>query len=278
VFVDPVTAAIVAAVATGLTSGVKKIGENVVTDAYNALKSALQRKFGSDKKLVKAIKAVEEKPDSEAKQRALEARMVKHHVEYDPELLRLAENLKNAIYVTNINMQAGDHATQMYGNGNIGAVHGSQVFINQRHVAPSANDLLQHGVQLLRAGAYEESVAPLNQSLVASPSSDANYYLALATLRGQRPRALTYSLAKAVEGRLQAACRLDPHKGHYWYLLALVKYDFFIENGFLDDVDEINDLLSTGDACPLMRGFIVELLHHVPAKNCPVYEIIQDRL
>jgi len=194
------------------------------------------------------------------------------------ELLNLAEKLQTTISVTNVSMQAGDHATQIYGNGNIGRVEGSNVFINQGPVAPSANDLLQRGVQLLRAGAYDESVGPLNQSLIASPSPDANYYLALATLRGQRPRALTYSLAKAIEGRLQVACKLDPHKAHYWYLLALVKYDFFIENGFLDDVDEINELLSTGNACPLIRAFIVELLNQVPATNCPVYEIIQDRI
>jgi hypothetical protein len=280
VFVDPVTTAIVAALAAGLAKGVTKVGESVVADAYNALKNALQRKYGGDKKLAKAIRAVEEKPQSASNLQALEARLARYQVERDAELMRLAERLLTVSrQVSNVNMQAGDYATQMYGNGvgSIGTMHGN-VYINKGPVAPSASELLQQGVQLLRAGAYEESVGPLNQSLLAIPSPDANYYLALASLRGQRPRALTYSQAKAIEGRLQAACKLDPYKAHYWYLLALVKYDFFTENGFLDDIDEINDLLSTGDTCPLVRAFIVELLNHVPAKNCPVYEVIRDRL
>ena len=275
---DPVTAAIIGAVASGLLKGVTNATENAVTSAYNKLKTTLQSKFGSDKKLAKAIKAVENNPESKAKQRNLEARMAKHDVEHDAELLNLANNLQTAIYNTKVSMKAGDHATQMYGDGNIGTVKDSNIYIAPKQTTLSANDLLQRGVQLLRAGAYEESFAPLNQSLIASPSPDANYYLALATLRGKRPRSLTYSLAKTVDGRLQVACKLDPTKAHYWYLQALVKHDFFIENGFLDNVDEINDLLSTGDACTPIRAFIVELLNHVPAVDSPVYEIIQDRI
>lgn len=277
---DPVTAAILAAIATGLTRGVTKIGENVVADAYNALKSMLRRKFGNDKKLNRAIKNLEDQPNSKIYRQALEENFASKQVEHDTELLRLAEKLLTVSrQVTNVQMQAGDHATQMFGTGvgSIGTLQGN-VFINQAPAMPGANELLQHGVKMIRAGAYDESIPPLNQSLLATPSSDANYYLALATLRGKRPRTLTYSQAKTIEEKLQAACRLNPHKAHYWYFLALVKYDFFLENGFLDDSDEIDDILFTGDACLLERAFVIELLNHVPAKNCPVYEIIQSRL
>ncbi|MEJ2599386.1 MAG: hypothetical protein P8Z00_13710 [Anaerolineales bacterium] len=277
---DPVTAAIITALSVGLSKGITKVGENLLTDGYNALKNMLQRKYGGDKKLAKAIKAVEKNPNSESNQKALEDRLARYQVERDAELMRLAEKLMSVSrQVTNINLRAGNHATQMVGDGigSIGSMHGN-VIIDKGPAAPSANDLLQHGVRLMRAGAYEEAVAPLNQSLFAIPSPDANYYLALASLHGQRPSALTYSQAKAIEKRLQAACRLDPNKAHYWYLLALLKYDFFYENGFLDEVDEINDLLATGGRCPQVRAFIIELLDHVPALGCPVYEIIGEQV
>lgn len=277
---DPITAAILAAIATGLTQGITKIGENVVADAYNALKSALQRRFGNDKRLNKTIKGIEKHPDSKEHRQALEEYIASKRVDRDTELVQLAEKLLTASrQVTNVQMQAGDHATQMFGTGvgSIGTLHGN-VYISQGPALPSARELLQQGVQMLRAGAYEESIAPLNQSLQARPSPDANYYLALATLQGKRPRTLTYTQAKTIEDRLKTACKLDSYKAHYWYFLALVKYDFFLENGFLDDIGEVNDVLSTGDACPLERAFIIELLNHVPATDCPVYEIIQGRL
>ena len=90
---DPVTTAIVAALAAGLAKGVTKVGESVVADAYNALKNALQRKYGGDKKLAKAIRAVEEKPQSASNLQALEARLARYQVERDAELMRLAERL-----------------------------------------------------------------------------------------------------------------------------------------------------------------------------------------
>jgi hypothetical protein len=46
--VDPITAAIVAAI----SSGMAEVGKEGVLDAYKALKSLLSRKFGSHSKVI----------------------------------------------------------------------------------------------------------------------------------------------------------------------------------------------------------------------------------
>ena len=43
---DPISAAIVAGLAAGVAGGATEVGKKVIGDAYNALKAALQRKFG----------------------------------------------------------------------------------------------------------------------------------------------------------------------------------------------------------------------------------------
>ena len=43
---DPVTTAIVVALAAGATSGVTEAGRKAIADAYEALKTLLKKKFG----------------------------------------------------------------------------------------------------------------------------------------------------------------------------------------------------------------------------------------
>jgi hypothetical protein len=66
---DPITAAIVAALAAGLT----EVGKNAVMDTYTGLKSLLKKKFGEDSKVVKA------------------------KADQDPELVQKAQELLNQI-------------------------------------------------------------------------------------------------------------------------------------------------------------------------------------
>ncbi len=56
---DPITTAIVAALAA--------LSKDAIKDSYNALKSALKKKFGSESDLVDAVDKLEKKPDSEGR-------------------------------------------------------------------------------------------------------------------------------------------------------------------------------------------------------------------
>lgn len=277
---DPISLAIISALTAGLASGVTKIGETVIGDAYNALKTVLIRKFGSGSKVIQAVKEVEANPNSKQARAGLVAQITKTRADHDQELLLLAGTLTQT--VNHLNQNAGNNAIQ-FGQGNTvsGIVaqnfRGNVTNYYQAPTVPNAQNMLDRGVQLLRSGSYDEAIPTLNQSIMATPSADGYYYSALANLRGLRPKVLTYTQAKAVRQKLRTACDLDPGKGHYWYLLALLTDDFFIENGF-SDAEDVDDILATGNTCPFVRAHIVELLNHASAPGCEVYEYLKSRL
>jgi flagellar motor component MotA len=86
---DPITTAIVAAVAGVSSSAIK--------DGYNALKEALKKKFGEKSDLVDAVDKLETKPDSEGRKATVQEEVSLAKVNDDPELLKLAQDLLNAL-------------------------------------------------------------------------------------------------------------------------------------------------------------------------------------
>ncbi len=94
---DPITASLVAALAVGAAGGITETGKQLIPDAYNALKAALQKKFGLDSDLGQAVDKLHQKPASKSR-----AGMVQEEIEaagaaQDPELLKLAEALQAAL-------------------------------------------------------------------------------------------------------------------------------------------------------------------------------------
>jgi len=86
--VDPVTAAIVAGAAAGLTS----VASQAVRDAYAGLKALLAARFPRVD-----VRPVEEVPDSAAKQASLAKDLARFGADRDAEVVRLAEALVAAI-------------------------------------------------------------------------------------------------------------------------------------------------------------------------------------
>ncbi|NEO33764.1 MAG: hypothetical protein F6K36_25755 [Symploca sp. SIO3C6] len=83
---DPITTAIVAALASDLT-------KTAIKHSYNALKSAFKEKFGSDSDLVEAVNGLEKKPDSEGRKVTLQEEVENAKVNDDPDILQLAQEL-----------------------------------------------------------------------------------------------------------------------------------------------------------------------------------------
>jgi len=87
---DPITTAIVTAIATNL-------GQGVVKDAYEALKAAIKQKFGNDSEVVSAVDGLEKKPDSAGRKTTLEEEVKNAKVSEDSEILQLAQELLKKI-------------------------------------------------------------------------------------------------------------------------------------------------------------------------------------
>ena len=82
---DPITLAI--------TTALANLGQNVIKDAYNALKAALQDKFGVKSEVVEAVDKLEEKPKSKARQAVLHEEVERSKADQDPELVQVAKAL-----------------------------------------------------------------------------------------------------------------------------------------------------------------------------------------
>jgi hypothetical protein len=120
---DPITTAIVAAIAAGALSGVKKAGEQVLVDAYVKLKDLLKTKFGAKSKVIKAVVDLESTPKSIARQGVVAEEVLLAKADKDADLLKLAQQLLKAIKAQPggeqiIQTAIGDQNIQVAGDGN----------------------------------------------------------------------------------------------------------------------------------------------------------------
>lgn len=94
---DPITAAIAAALSAGVVSGLTDTSKTAISDAYQKLKSILAEKFGSKSEVVQAVASLEAKPDSLGRQRTLQEEIATASVMQDTDVLTIAKNLQTLI-------------------------------------------------------------------------------------------------------------------------------------------------------------------------------------
>lgn len=121
---DPITLAVVSAIAAGAITGVTKVGEQAIIDAYNTLKDLLKKKFGGDSKVMQAVKSIEEDPQSKGAPIVLQEQVVKAKADQDSELQEAAkvllEKVKQEPGGEQIVQNAiGDYNVQVAGSGNV---------------------------------------------------------------------------------------------------------------------------------------------------------------
>ncbi len=124
---DPVTLAIVAALATGVAGGATEVGKNVLVDAYEAVKAAIKNKLGIDSEAAKAVDALEKKPDSAGRRETLKEELAAVGADKDPEILRVAEALLEKLKAEPGGAQIVQQVTGSY---NAVAAQGSTATVN----------------------------------------------------------------------------------------------------------------------------------------------------
>lgn len=97
---DPVTGAIVAALAAGVASGAGAVGKKVVVDAYEGLKTAIKKKVGAESDIAEAVEKLEQKPDSEGRKSMLQEEVGEANLGQDEELVKRAQELIAALKET----------------------------------------------------------------------------------------------------------------------------------------------------------------------------------
>jgi hypothetical protein len=95
--VDPITAAIVAALSTLGSEAAKEGVKSVVRDAYDGLKAVIRRKWGGDSAVAKSVDAVEAKPASQGLAIDLSDEVAKTGAANDAEVLQALKSLTDAL-------------------------------------------------------------------------------------------------------------------------------------------------------------------------------------
>ena len=94
---DPITTAIVAALAAGVLSGTQTVAAQAVQDAYAALKAQIRAKFGDESDLADAVDKLEARPDSAPRKSVLAEEVERAGADKDADLLALAQALLEAL-------------------------------------------------------------------------------------------------------------------------------------------------------------------------------------
>jgi hypothetical protein len=88
---EPVTTAILAAIAAGATAGVTENVKQAIDDAYAGLKALLIRKFGNDSKVVEAVVKLKENPESAGWKETVGKEAAKAGANQDRDLIAAAQ-------------------------------------------------------------------------------------------------------------------------------------------------------------------------------------------
>ncbi len=96
---------------------------------------------------------------------------------------------------------------------------------------------------------------------------DVYYHYALTLFKGKRPKVLPLTEIRKIEDYLNAAIQIDDSKSKYYYLLALIKHDFYIKNGLRINPPTYRELISEADSRPYERSEVEKMLQHVPIND-----------
>ena len=129
---DPVTTAILGALAAGGLAGLNDMVGKAVGDAYAGLKSLIGRRAGHED-VSKAFAEVEAKPASAGRRATLEEEITAAGLDRDEEVLAAARDLIERLGGA---AAAGQVVQQAYGTGIAQAAHGSSASVSMPPPAP----------------------------------------------------------------------------------------------------------------------------------------------
>jgi hypothetical protein len=112
---EPITTvAILSAVTAGIAKSAGTVGEKILVDGYAALKALLQRKFGGESKLVKAVDALEASPGSDGRKLTLKEEVGEAKADEDPEIRQAAQALLDQLQAQSGGERHIQHAMGSY--------------------------------------------------------------------------------------------------------------------------------------------------------------------
>ncbi len=133
------------------------------------------------------------------------------------------------------------------------------------------------GVCYLDLKLYDFAIRYFTKAIEQIPSfSDLYYYYALALFKGRKPRTLTLTEVRKIEEYLNAAIQIDNTKAKYYYLLAFVKYDFYMKNGLRVNPPTFKELVDQATHYSCNKIEIDKMLQCVPITDKYLMNLIKE--
>ena len=114
---------------------------------------------------------------------------------------------------------------------------------------------------------YDFAIKNFKRALELMPEyADAYYYYAVSLIRGRRPKLLSLPEVKRIEEYLQTALQLDGRPAKYYYLAAILKYDYYLSNGLLCNPSP-DELFLAAEDQDHDAWEVERLMHAVPLRD-----------
>jgi len=117
------------------------------------------------------------------------------------------------------------------------------------------------GLFYLNLKLYDLAIKNFESAITQLPDeADVYYYYALSLIRGKRPKSLGLQQVRKIEEYLNTAIQLDD-KAKYYYLAAIINYDFYASNGMKVPQPDYNELLNSAldaESEPIENKIILE--------------------
>lgn len=94
---DPITTAIIAALAAGAVAGATDVGKQAIADAYAGLKAVIQHKWGAQSELAQAVDSLESNPDSPGRQEVLAEEVATAQADQDADVVAALHALQEKL-------------------------------------------------------------------------------------------------------------------------------------------------------------------------------------
>jgi tetratricopeptide (TPR) repeat protein len=107
------------------------------------------------------------------------------------------------------------------------------------------NAVFSLGLFYLNLKLYDLAIKSFQKAIELNPDEpEIYYYNALALVKGRRPKTIPFKEIKEIEQYNNAAIQLAD-KAKYYYLAAIINYDFYATNGMKVPQPDYNELLNS---------------------------------
>ncbi len=123
------------------------------------------------------------------------------------------------------------------------------------------------GICYIDLGLPELAQKTIKKAIDFSPEISENYfYYAISLIVGKKIKTIVFDKIIEIEKYIDAAINLNPQKASYYYLLAILKYEFHLKNGFRTE-PTVEELIAKANSLTYERREMEQLLKRLNIRD-----------